>query len=88
MYPEISVYGLQSGNFCIRFVSEYVWTLVSEIFVDADVTVSEPVSSARVFTKWRRANELSLFFFCFSVDAGMFCGAFYVNFRDLQGHTC
>ena len=32
MYPEISVYALQSGNFCIRCVSGYVWTLVSVYF--------------------------------------------------------
>ena len=32
VYPEISVYALQSGNFCIRCVSGYVWTLVSVYF--------------------------------------------------------
>ena len=32
VYPEISVYALQSGNFCIRCVSGYVWTLVSVHF--------------------------------------------------------
>ena len=32
VYPEISVYALQSGNFCIRCVSGYVWTLVSVDF--------------------------------------------------------
>ena len=35
VYPEISVYALQSGNFCGR---SYPY-----IFVYADVTVSEPV---------------------------------------------
>ena len=32
VYPEISVYALQSGNFCTRSVSGYVWTLVSVDF--------------------------------------------------------
>ena len=32
VHPEISVYALQSGNFCIRCVSGYVWTLVSVYF--------------------------------------------------------
>ena len=32
VYPEISVYALQSGNFCIRCVSGYVWTFVSVDF--------------------------------------------------------
>ena len=32
VYPEISVYALQSGNFCIRCVSGYVWTLVAVYF--------------------------------------------------------
>ena len=32
VYPEISVYALQSGNFCIRCVSGYVWTLLSVYF--------------------------------------------------------
>ena len=32
VYPEISVYALQSGNFCIRCVFGYVWTLVSVYF--------------------------------------------------------
>ena len=32
VYPEISVYAPQSGNFCIRCVSGYVWTLVSVYF--------------------------------------------------------
>ena len=32
VYPEISVYALQSGNFCIRCVSGYMWTLVSVYF--------------------------------------------------------
>ena len=32
VYPEISVYALQSGNFCIRCVSGYVWMLVSVYF--------------------------------------------------------
>ena len=32
VYPEISVYALQSGNFCIHCVSGYVWTLVSVYF--------------------------------------------------------
>ena len=32
VYPEIFVYALQSGNFCIRCVSGYVWTLVSVYF--------------------------------------------------------
>ena len=32
VYPDISVYALQSGNFCIRCVSGYVWTLVSVYF--------------------------------------------------------
>ena len=32
VYPEISVYALQGGNFCIRCVSGYVWTLVSVYF--------------------------------------------------------
>ena len=30
---EISVYALQSGNFCMRCVSGYVWTLVSVYFL-------------------------------------------------------
>ena len=33
VYPEISVYALQSGNFCIRCVSGYVLTLVSVYFL-------------------------------------------------------
>ena len=32
VYPEISVYALQSGNFCIRCVSGYVWTLLFVYF--------------------------------------------------------
>ena len=32
VYPEISVYALQSGYFCILCVSGYVWTLVSVDF--------------------------------------------------------
>ena len=32
VYPEISVYALQSGNFCICCVFGYVWTLVSVYF--------------------------------------------------------
>ena len=32
VYPEISVYALQNGNFCIRCVSGYVWMLVSVDF--------------------------------------------------------
>ena len=32
VYPEISVYALHSGNFCIRCVSGYVWTPVSVYF--------------------------------------------------------
>ena len=32
VYPEISVCALQSGNFCIRCVSGYVWTLVPVYF--------------------------------------------------------
>ena len=32
VYPEISVYALQSGNFWIRCVSGYMWTLVSVYF--------------------------------------------------------
>ena len=40
VYPEISVYALQSGNICIRCVSGYVWTLYPYIFVYADVTLT------------------------------------------------
>jgi len=44
VYLEISVYALQSGNFCIRCVPGYVWKLILlYIFVYAAVTVSEPV---------------------------------------------
>ena len=32
LYPEISVYALQSGNFCISCVSGYVWMFVSVYF--------------------------------------------------------
>ena len=32
VYPEISVYALQSWNFCIHCVSGYVWTPVSVYF--------------------------------------------------------
>ena len=45
VYPEISVYALQSGNFCIRCVSGYVWTLVSVYFC----------------IRWRHSIRTSLF---------------------------
>ena len=45
LYPEISVYALQSGNFCIRCVSGYVWTLVSVHFC----------------LRWRHSIRTSLF---------------------------
>ena len=45
VYPEISVYALHSGNFCIRCVSGYVWTLVSVYFC----------------IRWRHSIRTSLF---------------------------
>ena len=45
VYPEISVYAFQSGNFCIRCVSGYVWTLVSVYFC----------------IRWRHSIRTSLF---------------------------
>ena len=45
VYLEISVYALQSGNFCIRCVSGYVWTLVSVDFC----------------IRWRHSIRTSLF---------------------------
>ena len=61
-YPEISVYALQSGNFCIRCVSGYVWTLVSVYFLYTLTSQYQNQSfSARDFPKWRRAETLCYF---------------------------
>ena len=45
VYPEISVYALQSGKFCIRCVFGYMWTLVSVYFC----------------IRWRHSIRTSLF---------------------------
>ena len=56
VYPEISVYALQSGNFSIRCVSGYVWMLVSLYFLYTLTSQYQNQSfSARDFPKWRHA---------------------------------
>ena len=58
VYPEISVYALRSGNFCIRYDQDTCGRSYPYIFVYADVTVSEPVFFRARFSKMAASRNV------------------------------